>query len=152
MTPDAIYLIATYGILPFWLLLAVLPKARLTQFFVHSALVPLVIGSLYLFYLAATTFADARPEGAGFASLGALIAFFQMPEAALMGWLHYLAFDLFVGAWEVRDAERRGVAHWLVLPCLVLTLLAGPAGLLLYLLLRAFTGKGGWKLNPAWAP
>jgi hypothetical protein len=55
----------------------------------------------------------------------------------LAGWIHYLAFDLFVGSWEVRDAQRVGIHHLFVVPCLVLTVLFGPIGLLLYLLLRA---------------
>ena len=53
-----------------------------------------------------------------------------------MGWIHYLAFDLFVGAWEVRDAQARGIHHLLVIPCLFLTLMAGPGGLLLYWAIR----------------
>ena len=54
----------------------------------------------------------------------------------LVGWVHYLVFDLFVGAWIVRDARRRGIHHGLVLPCLFFTLMLGPIGLLLYAGLR----------------
>jgi hypothetical protein len=61
---------------------------------------------------------------------------FQNRAMLLAGWVHYLAFDLFVGSWEVRDAQRIGIAHYLVVPCLVLTFLFGPAGWLLYLLIR----------------
>ena len=50
--------------------------------------------------------------------------------------MHYLAFDLFVGSWEVSDARKRGVHHLLVIPCLLATFMAGPAGLVLYLLVR----------------
>jgi len=63
-----------------------------------------------------------------------------------VGWVHYLLFDLFVGAWEARDAQRRGVSHGLLIPCLILTYMAGPFGLLLYVVLRAATKKGGWQL------
>ena len=62
---------------------------------------------------------------------------FTSPEIALAGWVHYLAFDLFVGAWEVRTARREAIPHLLVLPCLVLTFLFGPVGFLLFLGLRA---------------
>jgi hypothetical protein len=75
----------------------------------------------------------------GFGSLAEVMALFTMPEIALAGWIHYLAFDLFVGAWEVRTARREGIAFLLVLPCLVLTFLFGPAGFLLFLMLRAAT-------------
>jgi hypothetical protein len=61
---------------------------------------------------------------------------FRSPYALLAGWIHYLAFDLFTGAWEARDAAQAGISRWLVAPCLLLTFLFGPAGLALYLLLR----------------
>ncbi len=73
----------------------------------------------------------------GFGSLGEVMALFTMPEIALAGWIHYLAFDLFVGAWEVRTARREGIGFLFVLPCLVLTFLFGPAGFLLFSTLRA---------------
>jgi hypothetical protein len=81
----------------------------------------------------------ARLGGArgGFGSLAALATLFRDPYVLLAGWLHYLAFDLFVGSWEVRDAQRLGVPHLAVVPCLALTFLLGPAGLLAYLGLRA---------------
>ena len=69
--------------------------------------------------------------------LGAVRALFADDRALLAGWTHYLAFDLFVGSWEVRDAQRVGVHHLLVAPCLLLTFLLGPVGLLLYFALRA---------------
>jgi hypothetical protein len=62
---------------------------------------------------------------------------FENRWALLAGWTHYLAFDLFVGTWEVRDARASGIPHLLVLPCLGLTFLFGPAGWLLYMALRA---------------
>jgi hypothetical protein len=63
-------------------------------------------------------------------------ALFENHWLLLAGWVHYLAFDLFIGSWEVRDAAKNGIAHWMVIPCLVLTFLFGPIGLLLYFLLR----------------
>jgi hypothetical protein len=61
---------------------------------------------------------------------------FSSPYALLAGWIHYLAFDLFTGAWEARDSAQIGISRWVVAPCLLLTFLFGPAGLALYLLLR----------------
>ena len=66
---------------------------------------------------------------------------FSQRGALLAGWVHYLAFDLFVGAWIVATAPKYGIAHWLVLPCLFFTLMAGPVGLLLYFILRATFGR-----------
>jgi hypothetical protein len=64
---------------------------------------------------------------------------FAAPHLVLAGWIHYLIFDLFIGAWETRDAARRGIAHLWVIPCLLATLMAGPLGLLLYVVVRFFS-------------
>lgn len=74
--------------------------------------------------------------GGGFGSLAEVKALFSVDGLLLAGWVHYLAFDLWVGAWEVEDAGASGVPWWLVAPCLALTFLFGPVGLLLYLALR----------------
>ncbi|MEX1368657.1 MAG: abscisic acid-deficient protein Aba4 family protein [Nannocystaceae bacterium] len=62
-----------------------------------------------------------------------------------MAWVHFLAFDLFVGRWVLLDARERGLSSWLVSPTLVTVLMFGPLGLLLYLGLRATRrpGHGG---------
>ncbi len=79
--------------------------------------------------------------GGGFSgdltTLSGLTEGFSRPEAVLVGWVHYLAFDLWVGAWAIEDAGKRGVPHWAMLPVLFLTLFAGPIGLLVYLAVRA---------------
>jgi len=62
---------------------------------------------------------------------------FTKPEIALAGWIHYLAFDLFVGSWEVRTARSERIPILIVLPCLLLTFLFGPAGYLAFTGLRA---------------
>ena len=61
---------------------------------------------------------------------------FQKQELLLAGWVHYLAFDLFIGAWETRDAQRNQIPHLVVIPCLVMTFMLGPIGLLFYLAIR----------------
>ncbi len=78
----------------------------------------------------------ASAEG-GFFSLDAVGRLLSGREMLLAGWLHFLAFDLFVGAWQVRTARRESVPRLLVVPCLALTFLLGPAGLLAFLALRA---------------
>jgi len=133
MNPHALFAICNFGILPAWLLLAVAPSWRGTQWIVHAAVLPVLLALVYGFALFS---APAAPDGAGFGSLAGVMLLFTVPEAVLAGWVHYLVFDLFVGAWEVRDARRRGIPHLWVLPCLVLTLMLGPLGLLLYLVLR----------------
>ena len=75
-------------------------------------------------------------EQGGFGSIEAVRTLFANDSALTAGWLHYLAFDLFIGAWISRDAAGRGISPLIVLPCLPLTFLLGPAGLLLYLAAR----------------
>ena len=79
---------------------------------------------------------SAFAAGGGFGSIEEVRVLFANDSALAAGWLHYLAFDLFVGAWISRDGIARGVPALLILPCLVLTFLFGPSGLLLYLALR----------------
>jgi hypothetical protein len=93
---------------------------------------PVLLAVVYIVLIAA---ALPGSEG-GFSSLAGVSALFDNPWLLLAGWTHYLAFDLFVGGWEVRDAQSRGIPHLLVVPALVLTFLFGPAGLLLYLAIR----------------
>ena len=145
MEPELVFNIANNGILIFWLLLIVAPKWKGTEIAVHSILIPVVLGLTYL-WLIVTGFMGGMPDGAGFFSLSGVMAFFTSPAAATAGWVHYLVFDLFIGAWEVRDAGRRGISHWAVIPCLIVTLMFGPIGLLLYLVLRMTLGKGGGLL------
>ena len=128
-----VFLVCNYGILPAWALLIALPASPWTQRIVHSMLVPVVLGAVYVWAFIAN---PDLPEGGGFTTLGGVMAMFTSPWIALAGWVHYLIFDLFIGAWEVRDAGRRGIRHLYVVPCLIATLLAGPVGLAAYLLLR----------------
>jgi hypothetical protein len=114
-----------------WLLLVALPRHRLAHA-VASVGIPLALAAVYL-VLIAQHFGSA--DG-GFGSLAEVARLFANPALLLAGWLHYLAFDLFIGAWEVRDAQRHGVPHLLVIPCLLLTFLLGPIGLLCYMAAR----------------
>ena len=117
--------------LPCWLLLLVAPRWRVSQLLATFA-TPLLIAALYILLLVT----HKVPSGSGFGSLSQVSALFQSPFALLAGWIHYIAFDLFTGAWQARDANRAGISQWLLAPCLLLTLLFGPVGLALYLLLK----------------
>ncbi len=147
MNAQIVFDIANNGILLFWVLLIFAPRWRVTEVLVHSAAVPIIIGLTYSWLIATVFFGGALPEGGNFTSLSGVMAFFTSPIAATAGWIHYLVFDLFIGAWQVRDAQKRGVPHLAVVPCAILTLLAGPIGLLLYLALRAALKRGGFLLD-----
>ncbi len=133
MTPEQLFstlnLIAMAG----WLPLVFFPRRRWATSVVPIA-VPILLA---LVYAALVAWALPRSEG-GFSSLAGVSALFENRWALLAGWVHYLAFDLFIGGWEVRDAQRHRIPHLAIVPVLVLTFLFGPAGLLLYLAVRSF--------------
>jgi len=135
MTPEQVFSFLNLIALAGWLPLVLRPGARWATAIV-PVVVPCILAAVYV-VLVATTLPGS--EG-GFSSLAGVRALFENPWALLAGWTHYLAFDLSIGGWEVRDARRHGVPHLLVLPALVLTFLLGPAGLLSYLMVRRFAG------------
>jgi hypothetical protein len=136
MTADKIFSIAS-ALAPLgWLLLIFAPRWKWTRR-ISALVIPLVFALLYVVILAG----HWGQGGGSFGSLDGVAKLFGNRWVLLAGWIHYLAFDLFTGSWEVRDAQERGLPHWLVIPCLVLTFLFGPAGLLLYFTLRALRDK-----------
>lgn len=137
MSPHALYPYFNFGILAPWALLVFAPRWRWTHVAIHSALVPVVLCTVHAAMFVTLSAQRAVPDGAGGASLEAAMRMFDVPWLALLCWIHYLAFDLFVGGWIARDGRRRGISHWLVAPCLVTTMFLGPTGLLLYLVVRA---------------
>ncbi len=136
MQPESVFSIANSFPLIGWLLLIIAPRWKPTLVLVRLVVV-LLLALLYT-SIAISTFGES--EG-GFGSLTEVSQLFENPWSLLAGWVHYLAFDLFVGSWEVENARKLGVSHWLVIPCLLLTLFLGPAGLLLYFILRAIATK-----------
>ena len=133
MSAERLFSILNLVAIAGWLPLVLLPRARWATRIV-PIVVPLLLGVVYVALVATTL---GRSEG-GFSSLAGVGALFADPWALLAGWTHYLAFDLFIGGWEVRDARERDIPHLLVVPALLLTFLLGPAGLLLYLAIRTF--------------
>lgn len=131
MTPESVFSAASTAAMLSWLLLIVQPRASWVRL-ITGRVVPIAFAVLYAVILV-PRFGDS--DG-GFDSLAAVTRLFADPWLLLAGWTHYLAFDLLTGVWETRDAARRGVPHWMVIPCLLLTFLFGPVGWLLYLGVR----------------
>lgn len=142
MTDDLIFQLVNAAVLPGWALLFVAPRWRWSAPLISGCLLPFLMGLTYLLLL----LTGPRIEGGGFFTLGQVLTLFQHPHAVLVGWAHYLAFDLFIGGWQVRDSQRLGIPHWQVVPCLFFTLMLGPVGLVLYLTLRRTT-RGQWLLS-----
>jgi hypothetical protein len=131
MTPGEIFSIANTGVLPAWVLLACFPRWKWTPL-LSGLVTPGILAILYVALLVS----HWGETGGNFDSIGGVKQLFSNDWVLLAGWIHYLAFDLFTGCWVARDARRLEISHVLVVPCLVLTLMFGPAGLLSYLILR----------------
>jgi hypothetical protein len=136
MSAETLFAVANPFALMGWLALFLAPLAPRAVDLVAGWLLP---GGLSLSYavLMLVHFADAP---GGFGTLAEVQVLFTDPDVALAGWVHFLAFDLFIGAWIVRDSRRQGMAHWMVLPILPFAFLLGPAGLLAYFGLRLIRG------------
>lgn len=134
---ETVFSIASLLALLGWALLAVAVFLRQRGRLVLAArILAAAVAAIYVLLLVrGLAGGGGLPEGAGFDTLKGVEALFSRREAILGGWVHFLAFDLFVGSWEAEDAGRRRMPGLLLFPCLFLTLMAGPAGLLLYLLL-----------------
>ncbi|MFN9775454.1 MAG: ABA4-like family protein [Burkholderiales bacterium] len=135
-SPDTVFAIANGLALPAWLALAASPpSARWTPWTwrITGRVLPLAYAIAYV----ALMLTAPTAEGGGFGSIAQVRALFAVDAALTAGWIHYLAFDLFVGTWIAQRAAQLGLPHLAVIPLLALTFLLGPAGLLAFFLLRA---------------
>jgi hypothetical protein len=149
MNADQLFHLASSTAFAGWLLLIVTGwsarASRLVSWFITGLLVPALLSCLY----AVLVFTHWGGHRGGFNSLEGVMLLFTDPWMVLAGWVHYLAFDLFIGSWEVRDARRNQIPFWIVVPCLVLTFLFGPIGWLLYLLASLAVSRGkAWPGHP----
>ena len=122
----------TLTLLP-WLLMMIAPNWKWTKKLILGLFFPAIFA---LAYFVLFTMSFEAENVADFSSLEGVAKLFSVKEAVLVGWLHYLAFDLLVGTWEYTDAKKQGIAHYILVPCLFLTLMAGPIGFLLYTIIR----------------
>ena len=138
MTPEAAFAAANLVALLSWAILALGPwlgaRPGAVARIIAGGVAPALFAAAYV-GLVAVHFSGGR--GGGFSTLAAVARLFENPWLLLAGWLHYLAFDLLVGCAEERDARERGLPRGLLLPCLGLTFLFGPAGWLAYQAVRA---------------
>ena len=142
---DAIFGYANLYALLCWAVLAFAPKREQIVpylFYAGGGALALSYAVLIVSLMAGWISDGGAPGGpsADFTTLAGIMAIFDTPGGATIGWIHYLAFDLFVGIWAARNADRRGINRIIQLPILFFILMAGPLGLVLYLIIRQFFG------------
>ena len=142
---ENIYLMANWGVIPFWLLLIIIPNHSVTNFFVQSIIVPLILAGTYIF-IAYDIFLEGNILDSFelYGGLDGLYSMFSSEAFLLIFWIHFLAISLFLGAWISRDSQRYMVPRFFVIISLVLTYFTGPVGLLIYWFIRIFFAK---KIN-----
>jgi ABA DEFICIENT 4-like len=135
---ETIFSLSGLLVMPFWFLMIVLPHWRWTRRLLEP---PLVVAAPALLYVALVLprLGELLPALAN-PALPGIAALLGTPAAATIAWVHFLAFDLFVGRWAYLDSRERAISAWLMAPVLLLILMLGPAGFLLYLGLRAVWG------------
>ncbi len=134
MNPELLFGLANLIALPFWALMILLPHWRWTKRLLAGLWPVWILAGLYtvmiLPQLGSVLPALASPTLSGVAALLAT------PTGAAIAWIHFLAFDLFVGRWAYLDSRERGLTAWLASPALFLIFMVGPLGLLVYSLVR----------------
>jgi len=142
LTNENIYLIANWGVIPFWLLLIFFPHHQITNFFTQSVIAPLLLALGYV-YLSYIIFREGNILDSFelYSGLDGLYSIFANESLLLIFWLHFLAISLFVGSWIVRDGRRYLIPKIITIPSLIITYFTGPIGLVVYWFFRIFFAK-----------
>ena len=142
LTYENIYLIANWGVIPFWLLLILIPNHQITNFLAQSIIVPILLAVSYA-YLSYIVYqeGDIFDGFELYSGLDGLYSMFANESLLLIFWLHFLAISLFAGTWIVRDSKRYFMPKVITIPSLILTYFSGPIGLAIYWFFRIFFAK-----------
>ena len=143
LTFENIYLWTNLGVLPFWIMLIAIPNSKISQIFINSIILPLILSTCYLYIVYQAILLD-EPMLAIFKlylSLDDLYTVFATERFLIIFWIHFLALNLFLGSWMSRDGVKYNMSRGLVFLPLLLVYFAGPVGLVIYWLIRIFYAK-----------
>ena len=143
LTFENIFICVNFGILPFWIMLIMIPNSKFTRFFVNSIIIPLILSAAYIYIIYQAILMD-EPIFDFFKlylSLDNLYTLFATESFLLVFWLHFLALNLFLGSWISRDGIKYNMPRSLVFLPLILVYFTGPLGLVLYWVIRVFYAK-----------
>src|SRR5215467_6915018 len=143
MQPQSVFQYCSTIAMVGWILLIIFPNwFRIDKFIIGIIITLFAIVYTWLLF-DCFHFADFKKFG----SLDGVMELFKNPVLVTAGWVHYLAFDLMTGIFIKKNSVKHGISHWLIIPCLFLTFMVGPVGLLLYLLLRFIITKQYFATN-----
>ena len=143
LTFENIYLWVNFGVIPFWLMLIIIPNSRIAQIFINSIILPLILSAayVYIFYQAILSNEPFLDIFKLYLSLDNLYTAFATENFLLIFWIHFVTLNLFLGSWVSRDGVKYNMPRSLVLFPLVLIYFIGPIGLIFHWLCRIFYSK-----------
>ena len=146
LTFKNIFLYFNFGVLPFWLMMILIPNSRITKVLVNSIIIPLILAITYIYviYKAILLGESLLQTFSLYLNLDNLYTLFSIESFLLVFWLHFLALNLFLGSWIASDGVKYNMPKSLVFVPLILVYFSGPVGLVLYWFFRIFYAK---KLN-----
>ena len=143
LTFENIFIYVNFGILPFWIMLIMIPNSKFTQFFVNSIIIPLILSAAYIYIIYQNILLDEPLFDIFkiYLSLDNLYTFFASESFLLVFWLHFLAINIFLGSWVSRDSVKYNIPRKFTFFPLVLIFFIGPIGLIIYWSVRIFFAK-----------
>ena len=143
LTLENIYLWTTLGIFPFWILIIILPVSKITQFFVNSIILPLILSVAYSYVIYQSILLDETISDLFGLYLGLdnLYTILSTESFLVFFWLHFLTLNIFLGSWISRDGAKYNVSRSIMFFPLILVYFMGPIGLVLYWIMRVFFAK-----------
>ncbi len=143
LTFENIYLWSNLGVLPFWVMLILIPSSKFTQFFINSIIIPLILSTIviYIIYQLILLEESTIDVFKLYLSLDNLYTVFATEAFLLIFWIHFITINLFLGSWISRDAIKYNIPRRLVFLPLILVYFLGPLGLFLYWIVRVFYAK-----------
>ena len=142
-TFENIYFWTNLGILPFWLMLILIPKSNITQILVNSIIIPLILGPIYVYLIYKSILLDENIFDIFllYLSLENLYTVFSTESFLLIFWVHFIFLNLFLGNWVSRDGLKFDIPNSIIFANLILIYFTGPFGILSYWLVRVFYSK-----------
>ena len=143
LTFENIYLWTNLGILPFWLMIVIIPNSKITQILVNSIILPLILSTAYVYVIYQSILLEESILDIFqlYLSLDNLYTVFATESFLVLFWIHFLALNLFLGSWISRDAVKYNISRKITLFPLILVYFTGPLGLVLYWFFRVFYAK-----------
>ena len=140
---EMIYLWLSFGVLPFWFILIFFPQSKVCGLFVTSIFPFLILGSVYIYllYYFFNTSYDFSENFSLYLGIYDLANLFENEGFLILFWTHFLAINLFCGAWIVRDSQKYLMSKYFNFIPLIITYFIGPLGIIIYWIIRIFFAK-----------